>query len=169
MAAYENEGYCPSNSFGMYYPDQRNPLADDILKIAGSRIGYMVYEKRACAWNREWSSIVDAMLGGTGILGMEIACYLRALAPVCKYGESELKILISDQVSPGAISDDIAHVEENGKYKWGFFVNGLCGCDNMVTYCDDKTIFYDDRYLVVINSSDAVAHQTIYIDILKLS
>lgn len=138
MAMYENRGFCPHNSFLHYNMNgnEVNPLWETTGKILGDRPGYMVYDKAMNAYKGE-CYIVDAMMGGTGTLGLEIACALRSMIPVCKYSETGRPIVCADLLNPYQIPAAIGQLEDEWK---------LCEGEDPA-----KTVLVqDDRYLVAI-------------------
>lgn len=150
---FENEGFCPSNSFYNCQFD-RNPLANEIMKILGDQKGYMVYSKNGYAWDGEDCSIVNALIGGEdGILGMKVASYLNSLDPNCKYAEHGKKIVITDYINPYQISDKLGYIEEGGHYKFFFCHSSVDDCE----FIDDGVrLFYDQRYLLTIKDGDVI-------------
>ena len=173
MAAYENEGFCPCNDFTTFFMDGETmtPVRQKVLDILGKRRAYMVYEENKYAWRATGPcSIVEAMLCGDGFLGMEIACLFRSLTPDLSEKtpvEKMPKFLIADHVNPHDICDGLCWSSD--AQMWHFFVNGVANPNDPVTHLDNKTILYDDRYLVVVDDSDVHGEQpTVYIDLFKI-
>ena len=166
MAAYENEGFCPRNEFHNFYFDEGvepTPIKQKILEILGKRIPYMVYAENKYAWRAKGPcSIVDAMLGGDGFLGMELACLLKTLTPVVTDKmpiEKWPKFLIADHLNPHDICKDLCPSSEDKR--WSFFVNDMAIRNDPVTYLNGKHILYDDRYLVVVDETEARNEQPV--------
>ena len=174
MAAYENEGFCPCNDFIQFFIDEgleMTPVRLKTLDILGKRDAYMVYEDNKYAWRVSGvCSIVEAMLGGDGLLGMEIACLLRGLTPDFSERmpvEKRPKFLIADHLNPHDICGGLCWSSD--AKCWHFLVNGVANPNDPVFHLDGKTILYDDRYLVVVDEFDARSEQPIvYVDLFKI-
>lgn len=114
MAMYESRGFCPNNSF-LHYGAENEVSAnwERTREILGDRCGYMVYDDNNCVYNAE-CYIVDALVGAKGTLGIEIACALRYLVPVCIYAEKGRPICCFDLNNPYKIPANIG--EREGKW-----------------------------------------------------
>ena len=112
MAMFENEGFCPSNSFGFYIRERedKNALSDRVLDILGDRRGYMVYDKDSCS---KEAYVVDMFLGGNTTLGLEVAVILREYDPKCVYAEHGKKILIYDLINPHQMPLEVSKYEDD--------------------------------------------------------
>lgn len=143
MAMYENKGYCPNNAFLHYGMDGNKKVStmwDKVKDILGDRIGYMVYSENGFSYKECY--IVDAIEGGEGSLGMEVAVTLQNLIPVCEYAKKGRPIICTDVINPHQIPVNIAETDK----KWALCTD------------DEKTfLFEDERYLVAIqNNSEEV-------------
>lgn len=152
MAAYENLGFCPANSFGFNYPEsQDSALWARTKELLSDRIGFMVYDRNACAWGRKVCSAVDVFrFGGESTLGLEVACALQHYIPVCKYSDSVgKKILIKDIINPNQAPLQVT--ERDGV---------------LVTYdgadIAKVKIFQDERYFVEMTEVDDEIHMYIF-------
>lgn len=133
MAMYENEGYCPNNSFMHYCIENEVPtIWERTEEILGDRPGYMVYTKNGVC-HEGYSYVVDCLVGSTSRLGFDVACKLKELIPNCKYAEIGRKILVTD------VSNSF----------------GNHGLDN---YSKKMDILEDDRYTVGIIDEDEAVH-----------
>ena len=145
MAMYENEGFCPNNSF-LHYAMEHNEEIPEFWKrtreILGDRPGYMVYTKAGCSYN-DWCYVVDCLIGATNTMGVEIACLLQTMIPKCKYAEVGRKILITDVINPF----QIPHIGRG-------YVNSQ---EKFMATSDDMHIFEDERYVCgMIDEGEAV-------------
>ena len=148
MAMYENKGTCPEVEFAAYSKHHEvSDFWDRTLEILEDRIGYMVYLK-SCN-NYKGSYIVDALEGAEYTLGIEVACALKHLIPVCNYAECGKPIICTDLVNPYQIPAKI--YECDGKWD-------LCLSEDK-----EKTLlFEDDRYLIAIQHDDEVVNIYLY-------
>ena len=182
MAAYESYGYCPSNAFGLYRlgkpKSEQEQRAYNMLTRYHS---YMVYEPHQCMpgtygdGDDYWCTIVDATIGGgKSFLGVEVACHLRTIVPCpdAEFEEHNLKIVIRDTY-------DIGQFYAIGRSKW----RGNNGDENDVVsfYTSRNTVdlknpkvaegsaylFYDDRYIVVVDNHTEEGKETLIITIEK--
>lgn len=145
MAMYENIGFCPNNSFLHYAMEKGDAIPANwkiTQKLLGDRKGYMVYTKAGCAYYG-YCYVVDALIGATDTLGIEVACKLQALVPVCKYAETGRMILITDVINPFQIPG---------------VVNSTSGGTSNFMASDDMTLFEDERYLVGITEDGDAVH-----------
>lgn len=102
MAMYENEGFCPNNSFLHYQMEKKEDVPviwERTREILGDRTGYMVYTEAGCSYYG-WCYVVDCLVGSTSTLGVEVACKLETMIPNCKYAETGRKILVTDVINP---------------------------------------------------------------------
>ena len=146
MAMYESIGFCPSNSFLHYAMEMGDKVPANwriTQKLLGDRKGYMVYTKAGCAYYG-YSYVVDALIGANDTLGIEVACKLQAMIPVCKYAETGRMILITDVINPFQIPGVVGH---NGSGDESNFVAG-----------DNLTLIEDERYLVGITDEGDAVH-----------
>lgn len=134
MAMFENLGYCPTNDFLHYEMEEKEipKIWEDAKRTLGDRTGYMVYDKESCKHDG-WCYAVDCLVGCTSYLGFYIAKKLKEMIPVCKYGETGRKILLTDVLDP---------------YK----IPGLCftESDHRYAFSQDLSVREDDRYVVGI-------------------
>ena len=170
MAKYEQLGYCPNNTF-MTYRD-KNPVVKVIETILGRRPYYMVYDKRDVFWKGDKrDSIVDALYGGNGILGIQVATYLELIMPEPLERDDEVRpIIVHDVINPAQIDGDILCFD--GGREWEFPVNG--GVDRRRKPSSKGTkestlkLFFDTRYLVVVQDFGAPRPVHIYLLALDL-
>ena len=150
MARFENLGYCPNNSFANYreYNLPGNPLA---MEIMGRRTADMYYPSDDKAWTND-VSIVSAMLGGDGSLGVQLACFFRFASPIVD-DETFKPIRIHDVLNPKHICPDLFCGEPGEGAQWSFPVNGIIMKDNPVTYRDGMFLFEDEDYLVAVKDN----------------
>ena len=146
MAMYESIGFCPNNSFLHYAMEKGDAIPANweiTQKLLGDRKGYMVYTKAGCAYYG-YSYVVDALMGATNTLGIEVACKLQALVPVCKYAETGRMILITDVINPFQIPGVV-------------YCHGSGNASNFMAD-DDMALFEDERYLVGITEDGDAVH-----------
>ena len=141
MAMYENEGFCPNNTFTHYALEKGenvSKLWTRVQEILGDRPGYMVYtNSNVCYYDTCY--VVDALMGATSTMGIEIATTLKLFIPKCKYAECGKKIVVMDCINPYQIP--------------GLYMNG----DEFCCAEDSLELFQDDRYVCgVINGADVV-------------
>ncbi len=145
MAMYEHEGFCPNNSFRHYAMEHKDEIPEfwkRTREILGDRLGYMVYTEAGCSYNG-WSYVVDALIGATNTMGVEIACLLQTMIPKCRYAEVGRKILVTDVINPF----QIPHIGRG-------YVNSQ---EKFMATSDDMHIFEDKRYVCgVIDEGEAV-------------
>ena len=151
MARFENLGYCPNNAFCNYreYNLPGNPLA---MKILGGRAADMYYPENDKALAND-VSIVSAMLGGDGSLGVQLACYLRHVSPSVSLEEFR-PIRIHDVINPKHICADLYCNDPSTCSDWCFPVNGLIHKDDKKTWRDGMFLFEDDDYLVAAKDNE---------------
>lgn len=151
MARYENLGYCPHNSFANYrdYNLPGNPLA---MQIMGHRTADMYYPKDDKAWSND-VSIVSAMLGGDGTLGVQLACFLRFAMPISSLEEGR-PIRIHDVINPQHICADLFCNDVENCSDWCFPVNGIIKKDDKHTWRDGMFLFEDEDYLVAAKNNE---------------
>ena len=167
MAAYESYGYCPSNAFGLYRlgkpKSEQEQRAYNMLTRYHS---YMVYEPHQCMprtygdGDDYWCTIVDATIGGgKSFLGVEVACYLRTIVPRpdVDFEKHKLKIVIRDTY-------DIEQFYGIGRGKWrddnndevdvvSFYTSrNTVDLKNPAAAEGSAYLFYDDRYIVVVDN-----------------
>ena len=143
MAKYENLGFCPHNSFvnAELFPNKQT-----VLGVLGNRIADMYYPEDDKAWSED-VSIVSAMLGGDGTLGVQLACFLRFCSPISNL-EIGKPIRIHDVLNPKHISKDLYCEDPAHCQGWSFFVDGKAIKDSPVTWKEGLFLFEDDSYLV---------------------
>ena len=153
MARYENLGYCPHNSFCNYrdYNLPGNPLA---MQIMDGRTAEMYYPPNDKALTND-ISIVSAMLGGDGSLGVQIACFCKFNMPTrdFKEGDTLKPIRIHDVLNPRIIHPDLYCEDMATCSGWSFSVDGLVHKDSPVTYLDGLFLLEDEDYLVAIKDN----------------
>lgn len=155
MAKFENLGYCPNNAFGYSRRSFDGAAVQATETILGRRPVYMVYDQKDIFWSEEnRDSIVDALYGGEGILGVQVSTYLEIIYPEPLEDKGEArKIIIHDVLNPKQMDEDILHFDDAGE-EWEFAVRG--GVDRKlkptlkVEKGSTKKLFWDDRYLVCI-------------------
>lgn len=146
MAMYDEQGFCPSNSF-MHYLLEGNEVPDiwnRTHELLGERIGYMVYTENGRSF-KEWPYVVDCLMGAESTIGVEIACLLKMWIPQCEYGKSGRKIWVTDLINPL----QIPYVTRNAANKKFESTNErmfvfederyLCG---MTEECEDVHIYF---------------------------
>ena len=146
MAMFESLGFCPNNDFLHYALEKGDTVPANwkiTQKLLGDRKAYMVNTKAGCAYYGH-SYVVDALVGATDTLGIEVACKLQALVPVCKYAEAGRMIVITDVINPFQIPGVVGC---NGSGDESRFVSG-----------DDLTLIEDERYLVGITEEGDAVH-----------
>ena len=143
MARYEKLGFCPHNSFA---DADLFPNKAMILGVLGNRTADMYYPEDDKAWSDD-VSIVSAMLGGDGTLGMQLACFLRFCSPISNL-EIGKPIRIHDVLNPKHISKDLYCEDPEHCQGWSFFVDGKAIKDSPVTWKEGLFLFEDDSYLV---------------------
>lgn len=109
MAKYENEGFCPNNSFN-FYEGEKSSKAQEIMKGLGSRPAFMVYDENGTLYQP--TSIVDVILGGDGFLGEQVMRVLSELIPKCEYPSIGKKILIKDVLSRHTLTQERIFADE---------------------------------------------------------
>ncbi len=148
MAMYEREGFCPTNSFLHYAISKTEDEAESIKKrmdILGDRTGYMVYDSNHVAYGTKWPSVVELLLSND--MGEDVAKLLVMLVPECKYAEIGKKICIKDVINPLQIPDLFQLTSRS----WSLLgQNGTVNINNPVRRKDEKFLFFDDEYVVVI-------------------
>ncbi len=153
MAIFENLGFCPGcNAFRDY--EHPNPRAETIKGMLGGREQLMVYEHGDMAW-RECPSIVDAMLGGDdGILGEQLAAMFHIATAAPTAGDVIRKIRIVDVNNIYQLGVDVYYdqykVKVHPSGNWSFFQNGRVIVDNPVRKLGNRTIVFDERYVVLV-------------------
>ena len=166
MAKYEQLGYCPNNKFMTYRSE--SPVIKMVKTILGRRPNYLVYDKRDVFWSDDKrDSIVDALYGGDGILGIRVATYLELILPEPledQDGEGRM-IILHDVINPKQIDEDILCFD--GGREWEFPVNG--GVDRRLKPSSKGTkegtlkLFFDTRYLVCVQDFGAPRPVHIYL------
>lgn len=157
MAAYEDYGYCPFNAFCNYGDatsrSKQEQYASDLLGVYSY---WMVYQPHQCMpasygngddW---WCTIVDATIGGgDSFLGIEIACHLRAINPNPK--DVERKIAIRDTYDIAQYYA-IGHYNHNGVDGFSFYDNGIIDLNKPKIAEESAYLFFDSRYVVIIDN-----------------
>lgn len=141
MAMYENEGFCPNNSFLRYQLENYENVPEfweRTREILGDRTGYMVYTENGCS-NNDWCYVVDCLVGSTTTLGVEVACKLEAMIPDCVYGKTGRKILVTDVISH-------------------FQIPGLNRKAEKFSGSDHMYVLEDNRYVVGITEEGEAVH-----------
>ena len=151
MANKLKEGVRPDRAF-LYYRNSKkaSPIVDDIMRVLGDRPAYMIYDKEDFAWGYKVPSIVEVLLGGTGELGLEVAYYLKKIIPECRYGFVGRDIIIHDVVNPFKIDEELFAYGSDPDVIWLFGKNGIDDLCTGVSLRDDKAVFSDSRFLVVV-------------------
>lgn len=142
MARYENEGFCPYNSFYNYLREKNgdvSTICKRTYEILGGRIADMVYTKNGGAYGEE-RYVVDCLAGSTSTLGLEVACKLESMIPNEKNGR---KILITDINNPFQIPG----------LEYGYK-------DNKEAFIAPENLFFreDERYIVGITDEADEVH-----------
>ncbi len=111
MAMYENQGYCPNNSFG----STEIPAGDgweEVKEVLGARTEYMVYPN---ASNNYAGCYIVPMFKEGDEVARQVAYKLQAFIPECIYAEKGKKIACYDVINPYQIPMAIG---VNGNGKW---------------------------------------------------
>lgn len=148
MAMYEDRGYCPSDAFWRQMAtrvETLSPHCEKIMELLGDRIGYMVYSNDG---NVPWGEcyIVDALLGGDGILGIQIAAALKQLIPTCIYATKGCPIVCTDILNPNQLLSKAR--EENGR--WTCIGTDRKTCSGQ----EAASLYEDERYYVVVQEGE---------------
>lgn len=160
MAKYERLGYCPNNAFMTFDFGGTSTVARSTQSILGARPVYMVYDEKDHFWDpTARDTIVDALYGGDGVLGIQVATYLELILPEPledQDGEGRM-IILHDVINPKQIDEGILGFGFEGTIKipeWMFSTNGGVSRKRKPTAKADKEstkkIYFDDRYLVCI-------------------
>ena len=150
---FEQDGYCPSNSFNWMFQGMEDPnMAIKLRNEFGDRIGYMVYAKDevATALNGEHCSIVEACRNIC--LAHDLASLLALLIPECVYAETGRKILIHDTINPKQAAREPIVETSSGRYS--FFQNGRADNQHPLTRKGAKYLIQDLRWLLVIDDGN---------------
>ena len=140
MAMFENLGFCPSNSFTKYEMEKEiSEFWKRTQELLGDRIAYMVYTPAGCNYHG-YAYVVDALVGTTTTLGIEVATKLESLIPECKYAEKGRKILVTDVINPFQIPGIVGRVD-------GTFVS-----------CKEVFVREDERYVVAVKEEGEDVH-----------
>lgn len=153
MAYFENEGFCPScSSFTDYPADKRNQFIGAIISILNRRQILMVYELGRKSWFCQYPSIVDAMLGGDGVLGIQLATMLQNATPDFQFHANKgiRKIRLVDCLCPADLGKDVYYDQYGRDCNWSFYVDGKVVFDEPVHRVGNRTIIHDDRYAIVV-------------------
>lgn len=155
MAMYKNRGYCPNNAFWQREANEGyiSPHWEETEQLLGDRIGYMVYSEDGYKHEDE-CYIVDALMGATGTLGIQIASVLKQLIPTCVYAKRGCPIVCTDIIVPQQILKNAN--EENGKWR--------CLRTDRKTCCGQEAVslYEDERYLVAIKEVEGEVHIYLY-------
>ncbi len=170
MAKFESLGHCPNNAFATYRSE--SPVVKAINTILGRRPVYMVYDRKDIFWSeKKRDSIVDALFGGDGILGIQVATYLELIMPEPLERDNEVRpIIIHDVLNTAHIDEDIISFD-NGR-EWEFTSKG--GVDRRLKPSSKGTkestlkLFFDTRYLVCVQDFGAPRPVHIYLLALDL-
>lgn len=148
MAMFENEGFCPNNSFlhcAIQYGDNIPENYQRTHELLGARPGYMVYTPGGVSYYG-WPYVCDALIGATGTFGIEVACYLQTMIPTCVYAETGRKIWVTDLINPFAIPYIGRGYDRDGH-------------ERLMTSDESKMkIFEDDRYVCGITEEGDDVH-----------
>lgn len=161
MAMYEKLGYCPNNAIHQH--TMANDLEKAVIAKLGDLPGYMVYDK---VDNDQFSnsvSIVDMLFGENSILGFELASYLDAIIPNCRYSECGRMIVLHDVINSKAIDNKDRLCHTAGKWMWSREGEKL---DPRITKLQAgdcaKRILYNENFLVIVahatNNDKAPVH-----------
>lgn len=139
--------FLPDAAF-MYYVNSKkaSAIANKILDKLDWRTAQMEYSKDYFAFGYNVPSIVEAILGGNGRLGSEVAEYLEQAMP---NGFHKRRATIYDVINPMNVDSELA-VYLNGTYHWFFTSHGIFDQYKQPTAKDHKALFYDDRFLIII-------------------
>lgn len=155
MAMYEDKGYCPSNAFLQRAAMGENisPHWEETEKLLGDRIGYMVYDKEGNVSPGE-CYIVDALMGATGTLGIQIASALKQIIPSCTYAQQGCPIVCTDLLNPHQILVKARETEG----KWRCLSTKQKTCSGQ----EATSLYEDERYLVAIQEGEGEVHIYLY-------
>ena len=152
MSCYE-VGYDPKNEFRLV---PRNEEVYTIISAYWPRyIQYQCHSRGYCSVD-ESSWFVDAVMRNSA-LGIKVATCLQVLSPF-PYESHSRRVLVRDAVGPGhyyGIGEYFRTADPKTK-RFSFYKNGmiLAGCPR---YADDTGrahVFYDDKYVVVVDDGD---------------
>lgn len=146
MAMYENQGYCPNNSFGF----EKIPAGDgweEVKEVLGARTGYMVYPNGS---NNYAGCYIVPMLKEGDTVARKVAYKLQAFIPECIYAKKGKKIACYDVINPYQIPIAIG---VNGYSKW-VLCQGLSEADNFIAE--------NDNYLVAMKNEPEQVQIFIY-------
>lgn len=151
MAMYVNRGYCPNDAFWQYEAHSENisPHWEKTEQLLGDRIGYMVYSENGYKHKGE-CYIVDALMGATGTLGIQIAAVLKQLIPTCIYSKQGCPIVCTDVINPNQIL--AKGNAESGK--WRYLITERKTCSGQ----EAQGLYEDERYFVLIQEHEGEVH-----------
>lgn len=155
MAMYEDRGYCPNNDFWQRETNENNISRnwEETERLLGDRIDYMVYSPGGYEHKGE-CYIVDALMGATGTLGIQIAAALKQLIPTCIRNEQGCPIVCTDLINPSQIL--VKASEKNGK--WSCLSTERRTCSGQ----EAASLYEDERYLVFIQEAEGEVHIHLY-------
>ena len=159
MAKNENKdyGYCPYHEFLRRIERRQDisPCWEKTMGILGDRVLYMLYTKGGNVQMGEYDCyIVDALLGGTGILGIQIAAVLSHLIPTCIYSEKGCLIVCTDIINPIQLLSKAR--EENGRWTCIGTDKKTCSGQEAVS------LHEDERYSIFVQEGDNEVRMFIY-------
>ncbi len=169
MAFFEEEGFCPScSSFGDYPAEKKNGATRTIIDILNGRQSLMVYAPECKSWFDEYPSIVDAMFGGDGILGIQLATIIARAVPGFNLQNRTgiRKIRLIDCLNPTDLDPEVFYDPTRGDDEnWQFFVDGRASFQNPIRETESRIIVYDSRYAIVMVD---VANHDLVIRLLRI-
>lgn len=163
MAKYEQLGYCPHNSFMRFTKKSR--AQKTVEGLLGKRSVYMVYDKVDHYWEpSDKDSIVNALYGGSAILGIQVATYLDTVAP--EPLEENLMIVVHDIINPLQADENLRCLET----KWFFDDISSTKSTKRTMKCEEgtrKKVFWDERYMVLIEDTPESPEMGVHIYLLR--
>ena len=140
-----------------WHMEEISEFCDTTLELLGDRIDCMV-----CRLDDGFGTyMADALVGGNGILGIEVASALKTMMPICYKGKSS--IIVTDHPNV----NDLLNFERTKDGKWQTQDSTFYVTVRGKTYLsqDIITSFEDERYLVVLKRTTVAGN--VLMDIYK--
>ena len=137
------------------------------LTIIGDRVHYMRYSLKDFAWREGYPSVVEALLGGDGALGLKAIRHLVKIMPRTSLSTGfDKEIVIHDVLSPYQIADDIVYygnsLSASCPERWAFCGRGgFVFSKSPITTKDNRAIFSDERFLIVVADKEDIVEMWI--------
>lgn len=155
MAMNKDKGYCPNDAFGQRVKQKKNlsPYWEETMELLGDRKSYMVYPKDGNTLFGE-GYIVDALLGATGTLGIQIASALKQLIPTCISAKKGCPIVCTDIINPNQLLSKAR--QEKGRWT-------CIGTERKACSGQEAASFYEDeRYCVIVQEGEGEVRIYLY-------